>query len=139
MVSCIYGVIRIGISAAARYGTKIIQRIVILISMCNAYVIRSGCIFAFHWIVATVGEHVVAQQALSGGGVCVRINKSTDGRSIKSGLQIIEPGLGIEIVSAVAEGIDIGQVAGLSQDVAPGVINVETAALFLPISPSSPY
>ena len=95
MVSCIYGVIRIGISAASGRISPIIQRVAVLIGIGNAYVIRTECIFARYWIVATVGKHIVAENALSGGGICVRINKSANRRVIESGLQIIEPGLGI--------------------------------------------
>ena len=40
----------------------------------------------------------------------IRIDESTDRRVIKSGLEVIEPGLGIEVVAPVAEGIDISQV-----------------------------
>ena len=95
MVSCIYGVIRISISAASGRISPIIQRVAVLIGIGNAYVIRTECIFARYWIVATVGKHIVAENALPGGGICVRINKSTDRGIIKSGLEIIEPGLSI--------------------------------------------
>ena len=42
-----------------------------------------------------VGKHVIAQQALTGGGESVGIDESTDFRIVITGLEIVEPGLDI--------------------------------------------
>ena len=86
MVSCVYGVICVGISTATGYGAKIIQRMVILISICNTYVIRTRCIFSLHRIIPAIGEHVVTQDALTGGNKSVRIEESADFGVVITGL-----------------------------------------------------
>ncbi len=39
-------------------------------------------------------------------------------------MEVVKPGLSVEVVASVADGIDAGQGAGGGQDVAPGVIGV---------------
>ena len=43
-----------------------------------------------NWAVQTIGKHVIAQNALAGGGVGVGIEESTNGGVIIPGLQIIQ-------------------------------------------------
>ena len=44
-------------------------------------------------IVVTIGKHIVAKQALSGGDEGIRVEESADFGIVISGLQVIEPGL----------------------------------------------
>ncbi len=39
-------------------------------------------------------------------------------------MEVVKPGLGIEVVAPVADGIDVGQGAGGGQSIAPGVVGV---------------
>ena len=48
-----------------------------------------------NWIVVAVGKHVVTQQALTRGGIIVRVDKSAEFGVIIAGLQVIETGFGI--------------------------------------------
>jgi len=71
---------------------------------------------------------------LSGACKLIRIDESSYFGIIISGLQVIEPGLGIVDIAAVAEGIDIGEVGcrgdrraravGNGGDFAPGVVGI---------------
>ena len=53
-------------------------------------------------ITLTVGEHVIAQDALAGGGEGVCVDEAADGGIVITGLQIIEPGFGIVVVAGRA-------------------------------------
>ena len=50
-------------------------------------------IYIAYRIIIAIREHIMADNALSGGGIAVRIDESADGRIVISGLEIIEPGL----------------------------------------------
>ena len=54
----------------------------------------------------------------------IRINESADGGVVVSALQVIEPGLFVEVVAAVAEGVQGCKATGLSEDVTPGVVGI---------------
>ena len=50
-------------------------------------------------IIPTVGEHVVAQDALAGGNESIDIDKSTDLGIVISALEIVEPRLGFVLLA----------------------------------------
>lgn len=52
-------------------------------------------------IVATVCKHITSSNTLAGRNEGIGIDKSTDGGVVISGLQVIEPGIGIVVVAAV--------------------------------------
>ena len=66
----------------------------------------------------------MAQDALAGGSDGVGINESANRRVVISGMKVIEPGFGIVVIAAVAEGVDGSQAAGLGQNITPAVISV---------------
>ena len=71
----------------------------------NGFNCVSRGIFVDNRIIIAVGEHIVAQLALPGGGMRIRIVKPANRRVIKSGLQIVEPGLGIVELTVGAKSV----------------------------------
>ena len=70
------------------------------------------------------------KKTLSGTGERIRIDKSTDAGIVISALEVVEPGISVVVVAAVANGIDLADGvlvgAGDGKDVAPGVVLVLT-------------
>ena len=56
-------------------------------------IIGSGNVSSACRIIPAVGEHVESQEALSGGGIGVRVDESDDSGIVVTGLEIIDPGL----------------------------------------------
>ena len=56
--------------------------------------------------------------------VAVRIDEPANLRVIIPALQIVHLQLGIVVVAPVAEGVDVGQIAGGGEELAPGVVGV---------------
>ena len=75
-------------------------------------------------IVPTIGEHIVTNESLASSGIGIRINESTDFRVVVSRLEVIEAGLMVEDVAAVAQGIDIGMRAEGRGGLAVGIVPV---------------
>ena len=84
----------------------------------------SGKVLALHRIIVTIREHVVTQEALSRGGEGIGADKPADGGVIIAALEVVEARFGIVIVASIPERIDRCEVAGLGEDVAPGVVGV---------------
>lgn len=61
---------------------------------------------------------------LAGGGITVCVDESTDGRIVVTGLEVIEPGLGIVVVATVAQRVDLRHGASGRDYLAVGVIIV---------------
>jgi hypothetical protein len=59
----------------------------------------SAWVTTVYWIVAAVGEHVIAEDALAGGDEDVGVDKSADCGIVITGLQIIESGISSGIVA----------------------------------------
>ena len=76
--------------------TPLAIRIVIAIS-CRVY--------SVHRIIATIGVHIVAQDALAGGNEAVGVDESPDGRVIVAALEVIEAGFGVIDIASVAQGV----------------------------------
>ena len=66
----------------------------------------------------------MANKALTGGGVAVRIYEPSCSRVIIAGLEVIESAFRIVVVTTVAERVLLCQGAGGSQDLAVGVVGV---------------
>ena len=84
----------------------------------------TGCVSPRGRVVPAVGEHIIAEEALAGGGVGVGVDESADGGVVVAGLEVIEPGFGVVDIAAVAQGIDLCQGAGGGQDLAVGIVRV---------------
>ena len=84
----------------------------------------SSLIHRVHRIILTIRKHIVPEQACSGAAVGVRIDEPLHNRVVISALQVIEPGFGVVVVAAVAEGVQICVVAGFGQHIAPGVVGI---------------
>ena len=75
-------------------------------------------------VIAAVGKHVVANKALTGGGVAVRIYEPSCGRVIIAGLEVIEAAFGIVVVATVTERVLVGQFTGSGEEFAVGVVGI---------------
>ena len=54
-----------------------------------------------HRIIQTVGKHVIAQDALAGGGVGIGIDESAQFGIVVTGLEVVERGLGVLVLSTM--------------------------------------
>ena len=85
-------------------------------------------------IILAIREHIGAEETVGvGGGEGVRVDEPADGRVIIAALEIVEAGLGVIVIAAVAQGVEVGDAGGIGEDfrtavihraVAPGVIVV---------------
>ena len=85
-------------------------------------------VFSGNRVITAVGEHVVAGEALAGGGEGVRIQESAGVWVVVSALEVVQLRFGVVDIAPVAEGV-VGaqggcQGAGDGEGLAPGVIGV---------------
>ena len=59
-------------------------------------------------IIVTIGKHVIAQQPLTGGGEGVGVEEAAGFGVVVAVLQIIQAGLNVEDVAAVAQRVNVG-------------------------------
>ena len=77
-----------------------------------------------HRVIIAVRKHIVAEIALSGARVAIRIDKPPQCGVIVSGLQVIETGFGIVVIATVADGVQVCELAGLGENCAVGVVSI---------------
>ena len=66
-------------------------------------------------IILAIREHIGAEEAVGvGGGEGVGVNEPADGRVIVAALEVVEAGLGIVVIAAVAQGVDVPDEGGRS-------------------------
>ena len=66
-------------------------------------------------IILAIREHIGAEEAVGvGGGEGVGVNEPADGRVIVAALEGVEAGLGIVVIAAVAQGVDVPDEGGRS-------------------------
>ena len=79
-------------------------------------------------VIPTIGKHVIAEDALAGGGKGVGIEESACCGVVIAGLAVVQLGVGIVDVAAVAEGVldteGTCHGSGDTQNVTPGVVGV---------------
>ena len=85
-------------------------------------------------IILAIREHIGAEEAVGvGGSEGVRVNEPAVGKVVVPALEIVEAGLGVIVIAAVAQGVEVGDAGGIGEDfrtavihraVAPGVIVV---------------
>jgi hypothetical protein len=80
--------------------------IIILVEVRGAHIVSAGYVLSNYRIVQAVGEHVIAEQALAGGGVCVGVDESAEAGIVITGLQVIQAGFLIVGVASVAERVE---------------------------------
>ena len=78
-------------------------------------ILLSASIFAF-------AAAVRIQHALTGGGIAIRIDKPADLRIIVAALEIVEPGVAVVVITAVAQRVDFRHGARGRHDIAIGII-----------------
>ena len=61
-----------------------------MVEILNTYISSTRCIFSVHRIIPAVGEHIGANNALTGGGIAVGIDESMGYGVVVAGLQVIE-------------------------------------------------
>ena len=92
----------------------------------------SGTVLTQYRIVPTVHIHIVPGGALAGGDVGVAIEESSDFGVIVTGVEVVEAGFGIVVVTSITEGVIIGDIGGKpgetcryrGGDSAPGIVLV---------------
>jgi hypothetical protein len=52
-----------------------------------------------NWIIAAIGKHIIAGEALTGRGVFIGSDESTDIRIVISGLEVVQTGLNITVLA----------------------------------------
>ena len=79
-------------------------------------------------IITAIGKHVIAQQALAGGGEGVRIDESSEAGIVIAGLEVVQAGFGVPDVAMVTQGVieadSILLAAGDGENTAPCVVGV---------------
>ena len=65
----------------------------------------AGIILVDYRIIAAVGKHIVAQDALAGGGVGVGVYEASEVCIVVAGLEVIEAPFGIVDIATVAQGV----------------------------------
>ena len=76
------------------------------------------------WIIKTVCKHIIAQQALSCAGKRVRVEEAAGFGVVVSRLEVVEAGLVVEYVAAVAQGVNVGMRAEGRGGLAVGIVPV---------------
>ena len=76
----------------------------------------------------------MANKALTGGGVAVRIYEPSCSGVIIAGLEVIEAAFGIVVVATVTKRVLVGQFTGSGEEFAVGVVGVGRLAL-MPFPP----
>ena len=79
-------------------------------------------------IILAIREHIGAEEAVGvGGGEGVGVDEPADGRVIIAALEVVEAGLGVVIIAAVAQGVDVGDAGGISEDFRTAVVHCAVA------------
>ena len=69
------------------------------------FYLRSACIDEIYRIIAAIGEHIAAEDALSGGGEAVRVEEAAEGGVVVSALEVVESrlyGLGVATTQKIS-------------------------------------
>ena len=88
-----------------------------------------------HRVILAIGKHVGAAEAAVCGYIPIRIDKAPGLGVVVASVQVVEAGFLVKVVAAVAQGVDVGNVAGVPRDVvalpvgdgeniAPGVVGI---------------
>ena len=79
---------------------------------------------AINRVVSTVREHIATQKApCIRRSICIRIDEPADGRVIVAALEVVEAGLGVIVIAAVAQGVEVGDAGGIGEDFRTAVIH----------------
>lgn len=88
----------------------------------------AGWITAIYRVILAIREHIGAEEAVGvGGGEGVSVNEPADGRVIIAALEIVEAGLGVVVIAAVAQWVEVADrrvAAVVHRAVAPCIIVV---------------
>lgn len=75
-------------------------------------------------IIIAVCKHIMTNDSLPSAGITIRIDESADVGVVIAGLQIIELGIGIVVITTVAQGVDGSHTSCGGENLAIGVIFV---------------
>ena len=92
-------------------------------------------IYHYNRVILAIGKHVGAAEAAVCGYIPIRIDKAPGHGVVVTGVQVVEAGFLVKVVAAVAQGVDVGNVAWVPRDVvalpvgdgeniAPGVVGI---------------
>ena len=77
------------------------------------YGMVAGGIDAVGGTVIAISKHIEAGEALAGAGVSIRVDEPTNCRVIVAGLEVVEAAFVIVVVTAIAQGVPVGDVGGV--------------------------
>ena len=77
-----------------------------------------------------VGKHIVAQDALAGGCIAVRADKSARLGIVIAGPKVVETGFLVVVVAAVAERVNVCQPSGCGDHLAVRIVLVACLITF---------
>ena len=69
----------------------------------------------------------MAKYPLTSTEISVGVDEPADGRVIIAALEVVEAGLGVVIIAAVAQGVDVGDAGGISEDFRTAVVHCAVA------------
>ena len=81
-------------------------------------------IFSGTWVIPAISKHIIAKEILPRACEAIGVNEAADCRVIIAALEVVEARIGIAVIAAVAEEVDVCQGAGGGEDIAPGVVGV---------------
>ena len=88
-------------------------------------------------VIQAIREHVGSDEPLPGAGEAVRIDKPTDVRVVVAALEVVEPGLAVEIIASIPDRIDRGDRCAAggadAEDLAEGVVAVAPVDRSVPV------
>ena len=91
------------------------------------------CVTIEYWIIIAISEHICAEDTLASGGQTIRIDESSQSGIIITALEIIEAGFHVEVVTTIAQGVELGNMSigdgvalavGGAQGLAPGIVGI---------------
>lgn len=79
-------------------------------------------------IILAICEHIGAEEAVGvGGGEGVGVNEPAVGKVVVPALEVVEARFAVVIIAAVAQGVDVGDAGGISEDFRTAVVHCAVA------------
>ena len=90
-------------------------------------------IYKSYRTIIAISEHICAEDTLASGSQTIRIDESSQSGVVVAALQIVEAGFHVEVVAAIAQGVELGDMrigngvalaVGGAQRLAPGIVGI---------------
>ncbi len=86
--------------------------------------ICTSWVFSDNGIISAVGKRIIPQEALTSAYITIHIDKSTDSSIIVAGLEVVEAGFIIVVITAITDRVHFRHIAGGAGEFAVGVVFV---------------